>query len=226
MARRRHSRRRKGAGGENGWIFLVVLAGLFMAAPEKTRNSVLGSLTLPILAMLVGLAFVLLMVKLVSGLSLRARHGLGTTTPIASMAASEVDTMDPFQFEHYVASLLRFQGFRNIQVTKKSGDWGADIIAERESQKYTIQVKRWRKDVTDRAVKEAVFAKTHYACSAAMVITNSYFTAEAKHWGKHYDCTLVDRDTLMSWKRQAERGQVSLPRSEGVASAAGVRVGS
>ncbi len=213
MARRRRSR----SDNDDNWLVsLVVFGVLFIVAPEKIRNeivsavvkqadlifsrSILGSMTLPILAALVGLAFVLLLIKGISGLFLRTGNGA------KSMSISDVDAMDPFEFEHYVASLLRFQGFRNIEVTKKSGDWGADIIAERERRKYTIQVKRWRNYVTERAVKEAVFAQGHYGCDGAMVITNSYFTGEAKHWARHYDCALIDRDTLIRWKRQAEKG--------------------
>ena len=114
-----------------------------------------------------------------------------------------MDVMEGYQFEKYVAKLLRFQGFQNIKVTSQSNDWGADIIAERDSRRYSIQVKRWRKNVNHRAVKGAVFAN---ACSASMVITNSYFTAEARKWASHYNCVLIDRDALMAWKRHAEKG--------------------
>src|ERR1700692_159655 len=66
----------------------------------------------------------------------------------------DIDVMDGHDFEHYVSQLLENEGFTNITVTKKSNDWGADVLAERHKAKYAIQVKRWTKLIDDRAVYE------------------------------------------------------------------------
>ncbi len=131
---------------------------------------------------------------------------LSTQPPIreyTNLQITNVDTMDPFQFEHYVAELLKLQGFQDIVVTQSSNDWGADIIAQRGAVKYAIQVKRWTKNVTERAIYEAQIGMRHYQCPACMVITNSDFTPRARELAQEYNCMLVDGRTLASWVHQA-----------------------
>ena len=41
--------------------------------------------------------------------------------------------MDGYQYEHHCAKLLKQRGFRDVAVTKSSGDQGIDVIAYNEN---------------------------------------------------------------------------------------------
>ena len=76
---------------------------------------------------------------------------------------------------------------------------GVDVIASKGAEKYAIQVKRYSKPVSRTAVSDAVAGKAYHGCTAAMVVTNNYFTAGARALARSTNCQLVDRDTLTKW---------------------------
>jgi len=117
---------------------------------------------------------------------------------IRVLKLSDVDSMDGIEFELYVGKLMRYQDFQ-IQVTRGSGDFGVDLVAERESERWAVQCKRRKSPVSLEAVQEAVAGRDHYHCNAAMVVTNSYFTQSAMELAQSTGCRLVDRDTLADW---------------------------
>lgn len=87
-------------------------------------------------------------------------------------------------FEHEVARKLSGKGFNRINVTKGSGDFGADIIAYKGFEKYAIQCKCYSSPVGVKAVQEVIAGKSYYDCDRAMVITNSTFTPSAVELAK------------------------------------------
>ena len=117
---------------------------------------------------------------------------------LRALQLSDVDNMTGIQFEHYVAKLLTFQGFQT-QVTVGSGDLGVDVLANKLPTRYAIQVKRQAKNVSRRAVSDAVAGQIHYRCNAAMVVTNAFFTTGARELAKSTGCRLVDRTELTNW---------------------------
>ncbi|MEP0763965.1 MAG: restriction endonuclease [Chloroflexota bacterium] len=114
------------------------------------------------------------------------------------LALEDVDYMPGHTFERYVARLLQSQGYKTI-VTKGSGDFGVDIVAQRYAVRYAVQCKRQFDDISRRAVSDAVAGKYQYGCSEAIVVTNSYFTSGAVELANSTGCILVDRDTLAEW---------------------------
>ena len=111
---------------------------------------------------------------------------------------ADIDHMTGRDFEHYVCHLLVHRGFA-ATVTPASNDFGVDILAERNGQKYAVQVKRYHNGVSRRAVSDAVTGRQHYGCDRAMVITNSSFTEGAKELARSTGCELIDRNVLMQW---------------------------
>lgn len=111
---------------------------------------------------------------------------------------SNIDNMSGVEFEHYVCRLLQHRGFV-AEVTAASNDFGVDIVAHRGNDKVAVQVKRYSKNVSRTAISDAVAGRTHYGCSASMVITNCYFTKGAIEFAKSTGCVLVDRDCLTEW---------------------------
>ncbi len=53
------------------------------------------------------------------------------------------DDMEGHEFERYCAELLEENGFQEVEVTKGSGDYGVDILAEKDGITYAIQCKRY-----------------------------------------------------------------------------------
>lgn len=49
--------------------------------------------------------------------------------------------MNGHKYEHRCAQMLRRKGFHHVEVTKKSGDQGVDIIAYKHFSKYAIQTR-------------------------------------------------------------------------------------
>lgn len=84
------------------------------------------------------------------------------------------------QYEQYVASRLSAMGYRQIQMTKASGDHGADIIAiALDGVRCAVQCKYYSKPVGNKAVQEALSGSVYYWCQRAIVITNNDFTRQA-----------------------------------------------
>lgn len=89
------------------------------------------------------------------------------------------DSMTGEQFEHFCASLLRANGFRNVKVTQTSGDYGIDVLAQKGMDSYAIQCKRYTSPVGNHAVQEAFSGAAYYGNRTPVVMTNQEFTAAA-----------------------------------------------
>lgn len=92
----------------------------------------------------------------------------------------DFDLMDGYEFEYFCAELLKKNGFINVKVTQGSGDHGIDILANKNGVKYAIQCKCWQKNVGNKAVQEAYSGKDIYKTDIAVVMTNRYYTEQAK----------------------------------------------
>lgn len=53
----------------------------------------------------------------------------------------QFEEMEGHEFEYYCADLLKNKGFLEVEVTKGSGDYGVDILAEKDGITYAIQCK-------------------------------------------------------------------------------------
>ena len=89
--------------------------------------------------------------------------------------------MNPYSYEYSVAAFLQNNGYKNVRVTKASGDYGVDITAVKGKKKYAVQCKYYSNPVGLSAVQEVVAGKSMYGCDSAMVITNNTFTQPARN---------------------------------------------
>lgn len=117
--------------------------------------------------------------------------------------ALEYDDMEGHDFEYYCADILRKNGFANVEVTQGSGDHGIDILAEKDGITYAIQCKRYSSDIGNAAVQQAHTGKSIYKKDIAVVLTNRYFTAQAKEEAQALGVKLWDRDKLNSMIEKA-----------------------
>ena len=111
-------------------------------------------------------------------------------------ADDELDEMEGLDFEYYCAELLRNRGFIEVEVTKSSGDYGIDILAEKEGVTYAIQCKRYNGPVGVRAVQEAYAGRDFDDRMVGCVLTNQYFTQPAVDAAQKLKILLWDRDYL------------------------------
>ena len=97
---------------------------------------------------------------------------------LARSGIREIDTMDGTTFEHYLASVFRRLGYRVEVVGSARGDYGGDLLIQKDGTRTIVQAKRYRgKRVGIKAVQEAHTARSMYDCVDAMVVTNSTFSA-------------------------------------------------
>ena len=73
---------------------------------------------------------------------------------------------------------LRAEGY-SVETTPASGDFGADLIAEKDGLRYAIQCKDLNKPVGVKGIQEAVSAKRHYLTDFACVACDAGFTDAA-----------------------------------------------
>ena len=109
------------------------------------------------------------------------------------------------EFEQYVALVLADNGFKHVQVTKGSGDQGADVLAERNGISYAIQCKNYEGAVGNYAVLEAYAAAQFYRCDRAAVICPGEFTRGAKELAEATGVTLWDGAWLSRAMRRSGR---------------------
>ncbi len=107
-----------------------------------------------------------------------------------------IDVMEGREFEQYCAQLLAQHGFLEVDVTRGSRDFGADILAQREGITYAIQCKRYDSPVGVHAVQEVYAARDYYDCMVAAVMSNQYFTEPAVQLARKLKVMLWDRDYL------------------------------
>ena len=55
----------------------------------------------------------------------------------------KLEDSNPYEFEEHVADMFTRLGYKDVRVTKKSGDVGTDIIMKRKGIKYVVQVKKY-----------------------------------------------------------------------------------
>ncbi len=128
-------------------------------------------------------------------------------------ALAGVDEMSGADFEYYCAGLLRDNGFHNVRVTKGSGDYGADILCEKQGLTYAVQCKCRSAVIGVQAVQEIYAAVRYYDCQAAAVLTNSAFSAAAKDLAEKTGVELWDRERLSGLISQALK-PARLPKKE------------
>ncbi len=109
---------------------------------------------------------------------------------------SEVDEMEGHDFEYFCAELLEKAGFLEVEVTKGSGDYGVDILAEKDGITYAIQCKCYHSPIGVKAVQEAYAGRDYYDRMVGAVLTNQYFTSPAVEAAKKLKILLWDRGYL------------------------------
>ena len=145
--------------------------------------------------------------QMITGISIAA--GLGVILPVffafrqacrikKSRSRRELDGMEGHDFEFFCADLLERRGFVDVEVTRSSGDYGVDVLAEKDGVTYAIQCKRYDGPVGVKAVQEAYAGRDFYDRMVGAVMTNQYFTDPAVAAARKLKILLWDRGYLES----------------------------
>ena len=108
---------------------------------------------------------------------------------------AQIDEMEGDCFEKYLKEKFERRGYK-VYDTPASNDYGADLILEDADEVIAVQAKRYNGHVGTAAVQEVAAAVSYYDADRGMVITNSYFTKNAKALAASCGVELWDRDDL------------------------------
>jgi restriction system protein len=147
--------------------------------------------------------------------SLRTEHGLSDVTDLIEQEiarlpestieqwtmANAIATGD--EFEHFVSDQLEGSGWR-VRHTGKSGDQGADLVAEKPGVSVAVQCKLYTQPVGNKAVQEALAAQRYYATDHAAVVSNAAFTKSAVQLARSADVLLIHASDLDALDRLLE----------------------
>lgn len=107
------------------------------------------------------------------------------------------------EFEEYVYEILKRIGYKHMQITKKSGDYGVDILASYKGVRYAFQCKYYSKPVGVSAVQQAYSGCEYYGYDEAVVVTNQTFTRQAHDLALKNGVILWDGEKLMKIRHKA-----------------------
>jgi len=107
--------------------------------------------------------------------------------------------LSPYEFEHFVAKLLREMGY-STKVTQKTGDYGVDIIARKNNDTYAVQCKRFQEGnlVSNRDIQRILGARHIINANKCIFVTTSKFTKQAIQQAKGSPIELWDKEILHS----------------------------
>lgn len=117
---------------------------------------------------------------------------------------SEMDDMEGHEFEYFCADLLKDNGFAEVEVTRGSGDYGVDILAEKDGITYAVQCKCHTDPIGIRAVQEVYAGRDYYDRMVGVVMTNQYFTSAAVHAAEKLKILLWDRGYVEEMMEERE----------------------
>ena len=154
---------------------------------------------------------VLAMIVIVSGvgiglawrnIGMRWITGLRSSGRWGALSLHDLQTMDPFAFEEYVAQrLFARQGYQVIN-TQDSKDGGVDIlVTDPDGYDAVVQCKRYRGTVGSPTVRELYGTMVHSGVTRAFLVTSGTISDDARKWAADKPITLIDGQRLVELSR-------------------------
>lgn len=97
---------------------------------------------------------------------------------VNDVEANESIALNGIDYEKECSLLLEQAGYRVVD-TPKTGDFGADLIAEKNGLRFIIQCKNHNNPIGVEAIQQAYSAKEFYSGDFAVVVSPSQFTSAA-----------------------------------------------
>lgn len=130
---------------------------------------------------------------------LAARRDFDKEREIKVQKVIELQSVQPYVFEHISASILTKQGYDKVKVTRQSNDKGIDIICEKDGLLYVAQCKRYSAAVGSPDMQKFIGAMQNARADKGLFITTSIFTKDATVMANENNIELVDKFKLAEW---------------------------
>lgn len=115
-----------------------------------------------------------------------------------SSSIYKIDKMTGEEFEELLCYHFKRYGYTKCKMTKRSCDFGADLVMSNGTERIVVQAKRYQnKKVGISAVQQVEASKSYYHATKGMVVTNNYFTPSAKKLALKCGIELWDRNDLI-----------------------------
>ena len=115
---------------------------------------------------------------------------------LLSTGINQIDSLSPFEFEDWVTRFLNINGFKAI-TTKRSGDFGADVIAYKDNKKLVVSCKKYVGNLGIKCVQEIIGAMDYYHATEGWVVsTSSHFSKQAYDLAKSRGVKLYTKEKL------------------------------
>lgn len=108
----------------------------------------------------------------------------------------DVDAMSGRDFEARLAALFAALGYA-VTRTRATGDFGADLLLERDGERVSVQAKRYDGVVGIEAVQQVIGSTRYYDATQALVVTNSTCTPAAAALAAAHGVELMEREVLV-----------------------------
>ena len=110
----------------------------------------------------------------------------------------EIDQMTGPEFEKRLSILFKNLGYNVKETGLPTGDYGVDLVIEKDGKKTAVQAKCYKKNIVgEDAIREVYSGKNYYKCDDAMVITNSNYSRMAWRLAKSNNVKLWNRNYLV-----------------------------
>jgi restriction system protein len=86
---------------------------------------------------------------------------------------ASIDVMPGTEFERYIAARFRADGW-SVSFTPGSGDYGVDIIVQKDGTRVAVQCKRQSKPVGVSAIQQVVAGAMHDQCTKQQLAGTGY----------------------------------------------------
>lgn len=107
------------------------------------------------------------------------------------------------QYEQFCGLLLEQNGWK-VSYTKKIGDQGADVIAEKQNRRIIVQCKQWSSSVGNQAVQEVhaacSFYRAQHAQTQGIVVATAGYTSGARDLAKKTGVLLMSHMDLVDFQ--------------------------
>lgn len=98
-------------------------------------------------------------------------------------------------YERFVSRILVNNGWET-EITKGSGDQGADIIGIYRNRRFVVQCKFYSGSVGNKAVQEVYAAKSYYRADCAVVVSNTNYTKSASELAESLGVLLLHHQDI------------------------------
>ncbi|MFK3938334.1 restriction endonuclease [Alkalihalobacillus sp. NPDC078783] len=133
---------------------------------------------------------------------------------VAKITMKDIDQMSGHDFEDYLLVLFTAIGYETF-ITKKSRDYGADLVFMNEQeQKVIVQAKRYQAKLGLTSVQEIYAAKAFYQADAALVITSAEdVTDSCWNLAGSTNVSFLMREELVELIKLCKQGKMEKARS-------------